>query len=406
MRALIAAVLCAGLGLAGAARADLEKGAWAPDIEARQWKNTDEPISLYECKGMVVVLFFWVSWHQGGEYIMPLMNFVNSEFGRSQGVYLIGLTDAELARVDEMLEKERVLFPVGAESKSYEDYEISSFPRVVIIDPNGKVAWTGWPGASGGEALVREIRAVVAEVPPTRTHPEEAAKVRAYLAQARQALRGDDYRKAYRAARSALERALTGDPLKTRCQDMVDLIEALGRDKLAQAERAIDDKNYEDTVTLLREVMREFKGADVAQAASKRLSAIRKKFKEVADLIAQQEDEGLAENLLAEALDEFRSGAFGKAYDRLEQILSEYGSTPAAAKAQTVIDRVRKHDAIMAQVRDHQAEPECLTLLSQARAYMRAGRPNEAKKLLGLIVEKHADTIWAEQARRLLAELP
>ena len=86
MRAMIVALFCVSVVWTSTVRADIKVGTWAPDIEAKQWKNTDEPISLYECRGMVVVLFFWVTWHPGGEYIIPLMNLVSSEFGRQQGV--------------------------------------------------------------------------------------------------------------------------------------------------------------------------------------------------------------------------------------------------------------------------------------------------------------------------------
>ncbi len=64
-RALIVAVGVM-LGLSAVARADLKPGTYAPDIEAKDWANTDgEPISLAECRGMVVVLFFWVSVARG-----------------------------------------------------------------------------------------------------------------------------------------------------------------------------------------------------------------------------------------------------------------------------------------------------------------------------------------------------
>jgi len=405
MRNVIVAMLCAGFAFGSVARADLAKGSWAPDIEAKVWHNTDEPVTLYECRGMVVVLFFWVSWHQGGEYVIQLMNAVNSEFGRRQGVFVIGLTDAELSRVKDMLDNERVLFPVGTESKSFEEYGIDSFPRVVVIDPEGKVAWTGWPGQGGGGALIREIRDVVSETPPNRTHPEEAKKANTYLKQARDALRDDDYRKAYRSAESAYECALTGDPLKTRCQDMVDLVESLGRDKYARAEVAIEERQFDKSVTLLREITREFKGAEVAISASQRLKAIKKKYKEVADIIAKRRDETIAENILYDATQLIRGREFGEGYDKLDQIVSEYGDTDAATKAQTIIDRIKQNADVMAYVKDHQAEPECKTWLSQARAFVRMGQPVRARELYQHVVETYPDTVWADDARRRLAQL-
>ena len=79
MRPAIWGTLFVSLGLACAVRADPKLGSYAPDIEAKDWLNTDgQPLSLVECRGMTVVLFCWVSWHPGGESIMPLMTRINS----------------------------------------------------------------------------------------------------------------------------------------------------------------------------------------------------------------------------------------------------------------------------------------------------------------------------------------
>src|SRR5438552_14553447 len=97
---------------------------------------------------MVVVLYFWVSYHPGGEYTFPLMTIVenNANLGRERGVFLMGVTDSDASRVRPLLEKEKCFIPVACESKSGEEYRIPSWPHVVIIDANGKIAWAGWPG--------------------------------------------------------------------------------------------------------------------------------------------------------------------------------------------------------------------------------------------------------------------
>ena len=111
---LMAAVVTA-VG-AGVVRADPKIGSYAPDVEAKEWLNTDEgqPVSLAECRGMITVIFCWVTWHPGGEYVMPMMAQIdNSGYGKKSGVFLIGITDAERKRVEEMVKKERVFFPIG-----------------------------------------------------------------------------------------------------------------------------------------------------------------------------------------------------------------------------------------------------------------------------------------------------
>lgn len=413
MRAVLAVCVCAMLSGAVFAQekenekdSGPEKGSYAPDIEAKEWINTDEPISLSEMRGMSVVLFFWVSWHEGGESILPLMNLVNSAIGRSRGVYMIGLTDATKARIADTLKKEKVFFPVGVESKSAEEYKVPTFPYVVIIDPRGRIAWKGWPGTGGGDTLVKEIMEALADTPATKTHPAEAALAEKALKEARQSLRAEDYQEAFTSAREAEEHALMGDPLRMRCQDMLELIEALGRDQLAQAEQAAAEKRFEDAVGLLRGVGRDFKGMEVAKSARRKLDALKKKYPEVAKVLERSNESVLAENELARALKEMRKKDIGKACVRLESVISDYPATEAAGKAKTVLERVQKNPALMDHVRDYKASRECESLLSAARAYVQAGQPNKAKDAYRKIISDHGDTIYAEEAARRLTELP
>jgi cytochrome c biogenesis protein CcmG/thiol:disulfide interchange protein DsbE len=403
------AVLAAALA-GGAVRADPTIGSYAQDVEAKEWLNTDEgqPVSLAECRGMITVLFCWVTWHPGGEYVMPMMAQIdNSGYGKRSGVFLIGITDADRTRVEEMIKKERVFFPIGLEAKkTFEDYKLTSFPRAIIIDPNGKVAYAGWPGEKGGDPLLKEIQKVASETPPTKTHPEETAKVQAYLKQARQALREERYQDAFRAATNAFDHALRGDELKSRCQDVLDLVEAIARDKLAQAQQAADEGSFENAVTTWLEVQREFRGMDVARAGRKRLEALQKKEPDVAELIRRQSSIGQAETILAAALELIQDRQFGRAYEKLEQIIEEYGGTETATKAQTVLDRMQASDGIMGYVRDHKASRACRNLLFQAEAYERDGRVKEARELYREVLDNYSDTTYAEQAAQRLARLP
>jgi hypothetical protein len=410
MRLPIVAALCASLLTAGIVRADPRKGDFAPDIEAKQWLNTDngDPVSIAECRGMVVVLFFWVSWNPGGEFVMPLMNMVNaSRFGRTAGVFLMGVTDSDKTRVQDMLKKEKVFFPIALEAKTtFDEYKIdAATPKVVIVDPAGKIAWSGWPGEKGGQELIKEIEKVIADVPPTKTHPEEAERAKNYLKQARTAMREDHFREAAKGAQNAFEKALRGDQLKAQCQDYLDLLEALGRDKLAQAEQALDEQRWEDAVTLLVEIRRDFGGVEVARNVKKKLAALKKKHKEVEAVLKQQEDVGQAEIRLALAMDEIRDRKFGEAYTRLEDIVEDFGSTETATKAHTLLDRMNKNERIMGYVHDFKAAPACRALLSQAEAYLRTNQAAKARDLYKEILDKYGDTIYAEQAAQRLSQM-
>ena len=182
MRRALITLTCVGLLLPGIALADLEEGTYAPDIEAKEWLNTkelfdseyDEPVSLSELRGMVVVLYFWVSYDSGGESFMPLVNMVENsdQLGRRNGVFLMGVTEADRERVEEMVQEERLLFPIALESSAAEEYEIESFPRVVVVDPNGKIAFTGLFGKDDRN-FIQKIVDVLAENAP---HADSSAR--------------------------------------------------------------------------------------------------------------------------------------------------------------------------------------------------------------------------------------
>lgn len=391
-------------------RADLPKGAYAPDIEAREWLNTHpqgEPVSLAEHRGRIVVLFFWVSWHPGGESVMPLMVLVNaSRYGRDAGVVLIGVTDADRASVEEMLRREKVFFPVATGAKkTVEEFDLIGYPRVVVIDTEGKIAYSGWPDQGGGMALVEAIGRVHNEKPPTRTHPENAIRAESYLKEARQLLRQDAFRRAYESAGRAYELALSGDPLKARCQDYLDLIDALGRDRFAQAEWAIEEKRWDEAVAFLFEVSREFRGTEVGRTATRKLRTLRTRYKEIAEVLTSHEGARQAEALLARVLRDVRERRFGPAWQALDTITNDYGDSEAAEKARTVRNRMEQNPRVMRLVRDFTSAPHCRRLISQAESFARTGNLERARALYREILDEYPETSWADEAARRLSEM-
>ena len=56
------------------------------------------------------------------------------------------------------------------ECKAATEYEISTFPRVVIIDAAGKIAYSGM---EGGGAIIQKLQEINRETPAYRTHPRE-----------------------------------------------------------------------------------------------------------------------------------------------------------------------------------------------------------------------------------------
>lgn len=402
--AVLAGVVAALLATA-AARADLDIGTYAPDFEAKDWLNTDEPVSLIDLRGMIVVVVFWVSWFEGGEFVLPEFSIVNSRDARQRGFYVIGLTDSDKSKVEKLIKDKRIFFPIGAGSKSMEEYKITKYPSLVIIDPLGKIAWSG--AAFGKDNEIRTaIEKVLNDSPPFKSHPDEVIYTQRQLAEARQALREGDIRAAFEAAQRAIEHTVFGDPLRAKCQDVLDLIESLGRDMLARSLAALDDKRYEDAVRLLRDIRRDFIGLEVARTARKRLELMKKRYSEVAKIVERESESTRAELALMSAIEVLRARQFGAAYVKLEDLIKEFPETEAATKAQTVLDRMTKNEGMMGYVRDHKAASVCEPLLSQAANFARKGENSKARELYRRILDEYGDTVYADEAARRMALLP
>ncbi|MGE0482185.1 MAG: redoxin domain-containing protein [Phycisphaerae bacterium] len=391
------------------ARADLEKGALAPDIEAKEWLNTEsgEAVSLTEYRGMIVVLFFWVNWStRGGENILGLINLVENHdaLGKGRGVIVIGLTDAEKKRIEGQLEKEKISFPVGTGSKSAEEYRLQRYPSVVIIDVEGRVAWSGWPG--NDEEMVKTLRETLAANPPTRTHPQYVKIVHSKLERARAAIREEDWPEAFSAARDAYENALTGDTLKQDCQQLLDLLEAIGRDRLAAAEDQIEQKQYEEGVKSLRAVVRRFHGLEAAKTAKARLETLTKTNEKIAEVVKAMQGSAQARADLRKALDQLEAKRFGEAFTALDELQKEYSDSEEGQRAEQVLARMRQDARIMGEVREFQAERDCKRWLSESKTYMAARRWKEARERLERILDKYPETSFAKDAARELARIP
>lgn len=407
MKRTLVATLVLSILSANVALAQLSPGVAAPEIDAEEWLNTDEALRLRDLRGMMVVLYFWVSFHEGGKHRIGTMNALdtNPQFGRAQGCVVIGLTSGDKAGAEDLMSSEKVFFPVGVGSKTADEYRVRVFPSVAIIDPKGKIVYVGGlPNNING--LVGHVRGVYDKTPPTRTHPQMALKTREHLENARKAIRAEKYREAFTEARAAFETALRGDTLKTLCQEMLDLIDAIGADQLAGVDPLVDGRKFGEAVALLRSVSVDFRGLDSGKAARERLAALQKQHSEIAGLVKGQANEAEARSTMFSAQQTLRKRRYGEAFVAFEKISKDYGGTETAQAAIRIRERMTAHPQIGQAVKEYQAKLECGPLLSRARNYIRARRYTKAKELLRQIIRKHPDTSYEERAMDELKKLP
>lgn len=387
----------------------LQVGDFAAAVEAKEWlyvSKEDIP-SITELRGMVVVLFFWTSWHGGGEALLPHVNTLeyNPRLGRRGGVYVIGATDADRKATQPLTDQAKVFFPVGLESKAAEEYGFRTGFGFVVIDPEGKIAFKG-SGSGDLSGMQQAVLNVIGETPPTKTHPMEAKVCYRLIDQARDDIREERYPKAFKAARRAVGRAVLGDRLTSTASELIDLLDQLGYDELARFEPLLEQKKYGEAVELLRSIIRRFRGLDCykdAKALYKKLEEEDEKFKAAA---AKFGDEDEAARLYLEARDDLSARRFEQSYEKLKKIVTEYPRTEAAEYAEAMIERMQQNKRFWQLIVDFEAAGECRELLARARSFKAQRRYAEARRLLERVMSEYPDTKWAGEAKQELIAMP
>jgi tetratricopeptide (TPR) repeat protein len=388
----------------------LKVGDYAPSIEAGEWLNVqtkDEIPSLTELRGMVIVLFFWVSWHGGAEALLPYVNMFSydPQIGRSGGVFTIGVTDSDRKATQPLIDEAKIFFPVAVESKAAEEYGFRDGFGFIVIGPDGKIVYKG-SGQGNLGAMRTAIVEAIGETPPTKTHPAEARVCYRYLDEARQDIRAGRYPHAFKELKEALQRSVLGDRLQSLTQETNDLIELVGYDRLADFEPLMAQKKYDQAAEVLRDVIKRFRGLACYKDAKHLYEQLREENEGFKQAATHFDHEDTAGRLYLEARDALKARRIGDCYDKLNQVVTEYPETEVSEYAEAMLARMKKNKSVWLQVLDHQAAGECRQMLARARNLIGRGRHGEAEELLRKIMDDYPNTIWAEEAKEELKNMP
>ncbi|MHC4091925.1 MAG: hypothetical protein ACYSVY_16945 [Planctomycetota bacterium] len=391
----------------------LQVGDYAPAVEAgdnnKAWINVasaDERPSMTELRGLVVVLFFWVSWHEGGEFLLPYVNMLSyNPMGQTPHVYFIGVTDADRKVTQPLLDDAKVFFPVAVESKAAEEYGLTGDFGFVVIDPEGKIAYKG-SGSGDLGGMSDAVTEALENSPPFRTHPDEAKFCYRAMDEAYDLIVDEKYAKAFRLAEEAFARSVLGDRLRSRTMELVDLIEQLGYDDLAAAEPFLERRKYNEAAEVLREVVRRFRRLDCYKDAKALYEKLREEDEDFKEAAGKFDEEDTAARLYLEARDDLKARRFGDSYTKLNEIVTDYPNTEAAEYAEAMIQRMKRNRAFWIQIEDHKVGGECRMLLARARNLKKQRRYREAEEVLRRIMTEYPDTIWAEEAVEELKNMP
>jgi thiol-disulfide isomerase/thioredoxin len=178
MRVVLAiAILFIGVNIVGCARADSAK---APDLNiADAWLNTDgKPVSIHDLKGQVVLLDFWTYCCINCMHIFPDLHYLERKYS-NQPFVVIGVhsgkfdEEKDADHIRQAVLRHNLTHPVAVDSESriWTAYGVSSWPTLILIDPDGNVV-----GEWSGEGHRDEIDARIAELLKTGEEKGTLAK--------------------------------------------------------------------------------------------------------------------------------------------------------------------------------------------------------------------------------------
>ncbi|TVR49403.1 MAG: hypothetical protein EA402_00070 [Planctomycetota bacterium] len=156
----IALLLCAGLGSAEAAQV----GQAPPPLGATASLNLagqpdDAPVTIEQFRGRVILVDFWATWCGPCIASIPKLNKLHKTYA-DQGLVILAHTDASSRNLPAFIKQHSIVYPITIGGDIGRSWGVTGIPRVFLIDPEGRVAWTGHPAGMKEEQIVELLQQV------------------------------------------------------------------------------------------------------------------------------------------------------------------------------------------------------------------------------------------------------
>ncbi len=284
----------------------------------------------------------------------------------------------------------------------------TKIPFHFVIDGNGKVlaqikngTKEGGFGAVPASQFAAELNAVTQQFGKGLS-ADEYDELKEKVAKARKAMEGGDLREALHLAEEVLKKN-DRTTIADGAREIRDLIVADGQARLARADELVGS-DPAGAVLLLDKMQEDFSGTELAKAARKKLSQLKRRpeVKAVLAEIAARRNAGKA---LGKAEASIKKGDYAKALKALDSVAEKYAGSELGEKAKAAAAALRADDEKMAIAREQSAAKYCKGWLSMARSFARNGMNDKAREKYQEILDKFPGTSFAETAAAEMAKL-
>lgn len=266
---------------------------------------------------------------------MPHVNQLVDEFGK-KGLVVVGVCDDTDAQVEGYIEETGTKMVIAQEPGlgSMRAFGFGGFPSSALVDPKGKVVWTGHPASLTSSIIEKNLKGVRMSTERGLKLSPEMPKKYARIGQRME--KGE-----LGAAWADLDKALGGVSLKEEdrpgLEAAVEMLKTLAKDQNDAANAAKKEGRYALAERVYEDLVKHYKGHGTADTAQISL----------AELVADEtiRDELAAGRKVLEAEDLVAEGKAKKALDVLADIFEgPLANTAEAAKAKEFYEDLKAGD--------------------------------------------------------------
>ena len=361
-----------------------------------------QAFDLAAVKGKYVLVDFWATWcgpcMAQAEHMVEL----NDKYG-PRGMVTVGVSlDRDLNAMKTVCKEKKFNWPqmFGPPANQLSsEWGVTGIPRAFLIDPAGKVLWSGHPAQ-----IDKVLADAFAKNPPVLMDAKAFATATTALKGVEEHLTGKNPAAALKALAAVPPLAKEDTRTAAKVAELQKAVEEAAEALLAEVQPLIARKDYPAALGRLRDIAGSMKGTPTGDQARQTLDELSTKPEVKAQLAALDRAEK-ANVELAAAKKLQAAKQHEQAYGRLKVVATQFAGTPAATEAAAEAAKYEKDTAFIKRMNDSAASAKAKSALGLAQAYAKSGNATLATRKYQSVIDEFPGTSFAEQAKREMAGL-
>ena len=372
-------------------------GELAPDLYYLENDKDKGEGRLKKERGHVVVLFFFRTDDSASMDAVAVLNKLYKDLGK-KGVTIFGMSPEKKEKADAFMKGKQIEYGVFWGGAINQYYDVAAFPKVYLIDTNGILVDRFHPG----DNLEERVRAQMRKTPSVGADPDA---LKNNLSQAKQALDGKAYGRAYELAKNVSTLAEKESDLGKSATKLLEQIVEAAKKWLSDAREAIQAKDYDKACRILAEISVYLEGTPVAGEAGNEIGRLMGD-RELKPKMRKALDNAKGQALNDLAAEHEAGKRYVEAIKGYRETIDKFPDTEAAAAAEKAIERISSDPKTKEAITKLRVEEEADRWLDLGDRFAKIKMYDKAREYYELIRDKHPEASAAAKIKDRLKDLP